>query len=719
MALSLSFPSSKADSGQGIFELDDKVGNTEEQFLEESENGEAKTKKAWKSAPSLHLVNKVAPEEKHAVLQQRGIGGGAGCGFKAGAATTGASFIPVPVTRRSEKGSLVLENLINSNSTSNAAKVLPDVTESPQTPFSGDKPCDLLAQLEIVKRQREMESSGQESVTGESDSVDDNGNPVEDIDQPAKKEGGKLDLYLEEPKKSQSDSSKIMSESKPATQNMTEDKAISDGQEGKVTVISEKSPDEPKYFINAAALSEDTFELPPSPAPSPCSSHFNSLSYVDPYPSLCPFVPEHFADKPEISCEEKASNKPIQEEKIFSTVVLADKAPAPQSNISPKESATVRPRVPVSKSFPDIVQTTFSNEEKESHQLSGKNTKDNSDTESLVADSLEELRQEHIEAKIDPLINTSTTPGKPEHSDKPLKAFEQPLTSYGFDPMTESLMGGISAEKPPEAWVIDFNSLSLESDLMEQSARERKSSMGSSNPSSLAFFVNLDDKTESATPKESSETSSLPEKKIFSMFVDLGSEKESSIPQIQTKSSDSESLMSASMTLGSKRSIINKPVVNVMETSGCGLKYPMNRRFPSPIFQHRAAAEASRKAAQMEFHKEREKRQPTKEQFLDSLEPHSTSFRAMGPRIDPDPMIKSQLVDSTSSNRSSLHVANVLDASFTSSLLSSMENSSPAGEIVLLLFISLLSVASKLCVITNFRIISNSGIYIAFETTKT
>lgn len=694
MALSLSFPSTKTDSGKSIFKTDDDSENTDQLAEENDGNNMSREQKPWKSTPSLNLYNKASGEDHHnAKHKESRIGGGS--------AVKPTSFIPVPKSRRPpppppppEKSTLALENLINSKSKSDSVKGLPDVTESPQTPFSSDKPCDLLAQLEIVKLQREMEISRGESITGESDSVDDNGNPVDGGEmsekEPSVRENcpkGENNDILQSSKDNQDKGQTGAQPGShiPLLQRSLDKKLIEEGgQDNGEKVLAEKSPEEPKYFINAAALSEDNFELPPSPAPSPCSSQFNSLSYVDPYPSLCPFVPERCLDKGDnggVSSTEKAhlSDKAI----AASSIPIKEKC---VESKSPPREAVVRPRVPVSKSFPDIVQTTFSSEEKESRQLSEKTTKDNSDTESLVADSLEELRQTDMVEKVasDPL-NTCTN-AKDVEGEKPFKAFEQPLTAYGFDPMlTESQMGGISAEKPPEAWVIDFNSLSLESDLMEQSARERKSSIGSSNPSSLAFFVNLDDKTETATPRDTSEAISTPEKKIFTMFVDLGAEKEDGIPQSQTKSSDSESLMSASMTMGSgaKRGagIINKPVVNVMETSGIGLKYPMNRRFPSPIFQHRAAAEASRKAARSEFQKERDKFHPHgKEQFLDSLEPHSTTFMSMGPRNDPDVMIKSQLIESTSSNRSSLHVANVLDASFTSSLLSSMENSSPAGK---------------------------------------
>lgn len=689
MALSLSFPSTKTDSGKSLFKTDKKSENTEQLAEENDGNNMSREQKPWKSTPSLNLFNKTSGEDHHNVKHKEGGMGGGGSAVKP------TSFIPVPKSRRPppppppERSTLALENLINSKGKSDSVKGLPDVTESPQTPFSSDKPCDLLAQLEIVKLQREMETSGRESTTGESDSVDDNGNPVDggelserEQSMREKRPKGESNDILQSSKDNQ-DKGAHQGSSIPLVQRSLDKKLIEgSGQDNGEKDPTEKSPEEPKYFINAAALSEDNFELPPSPAPSPCSSQFNSLSFMDPYPSLCPFVPERCLDECDggVASTEKTH---LPDKSVIASSILG-KEKCPETKSPPRE-AVVRPRVPVSKSFPDIVQTTFSSDEKESRQLSEKTTKDNSDTESLVADSLEELRHVDSVEKVasDPL-NTCIN-AKDMEAEKPFKAFEQPLTAYGFDPMlTESQMGGISAEKPPEAWVIDFNSLSLESDLMEQSARERKSSMGSSNPSSLAFFVNLDDKTETATPRDMSEAISTPEKKIFTMFVDLGAEKDDGIPQIQTKSSDSESLMSASMTMGSsKRSagIINKPVVNVMETSGCGLKYPMNRRFPSPIFQHRAAAEASRKAARSDFHKERDKFHPHgKEQFLDSLEPHSTTFMAMGARNEPDVMIKSQLIESTSSNRSSLHVANVLDASFTSSLLSSMENSSPAGK---------------------------------------
>lgn len=670
MALSLSFPSSKADSGQSIFKTRDDVVKKEAKVSDENEGRDSsqepeRSQKPWKSTPSLHLLNKSGPDDQTLVPKSK----------------PGASFIPVPVSKRppTERTALTLENLNSSNKSNNSVKGLPDVTESPQTPFSSDKPCDLLAQLEIVKRQRDMEtSSGRES--GESDSVDDNGNPVEAGENP---EDSSESMTHSKYDKMESADDRISGTDKPRTPLAAEQKerllledklnivAAAVESENTEKVHAEKSPDEPKYFINAAALSEDNFELPPSPAPSPCSSQFSSLNYVDPYPSLCPFVPDVGPGKSEVAKETSTKQSNIGEVKVLSS----HKNMQPDIGKSPpRDTNIIRPRVPVSKSFPDIVQTTFSNEEKDAHQLSEKTTKDNSDTESLVADSLEELRQENTYQQ-----EVAKTEVREAEADKPLKAFEQPLQSYVFDPMTESQMGGISAEKPPEAWVIDFNSLSLDSDLMESSTRERKSSMGS-NPNSLAFFVNLNDKSQEATSKEVPPEATLtPDKKIFTMFVGIGSEKDegSQIPLVQTKSSDSESLMSASMTMGSKRGIINKPVVNIMETSGCGLKYPGSRRFPSPIFQHRAAAEASRKAARMEFQKEREKH--TKEQFLDSLEPHSAAFMQAGGRNDGDIMLKSQLIDSTSSNRSSLHVANVLDASFTSSLLSSMENSSPAG----------------------------------------
>ncbi len=521
MALSLSFPSTKTDSGKSIFKTDKESENTEQLAEGDDENNMSREQKPWKSTPSLNLFNKASGEDHQNAKHKEG-------GTAGGGAVKPTSFIPVPKARRPpppppppERSTLALENLLNSKSKSDSVKGLPDVTESPQTPFGSDKPCDLLAQLEIVKLQREMESSGRESTAGESDPVDDNGNPVDGGEMSEKEQSmrekrpkGEGNDILQSAKdnqdKGQTGAQQVSSI--PLVQRSLDKKLIEgSGHDSGETFPPEKSPEEPKYFINAAALSEDNFELPPSPAPSPCSSQFNSLSFMDPYPSLCPFVPERCLDK----CDGGVSST----EKAVAASSIPGKEKFPDSKSPPRE-AVVRPRVPVSKSFPDIVQTTFSSEEKESRQLSEKTTKDNSDTESLVADSLEELRQVDTVEKVTPDPLSTCTNAKDIEAEKPFKAFEQPLTAYGFDPMlTESQMGGISAEKPPEAWVIDFNSLSLESDLMEQSARERKSSMGSSNPSSLAFFVNLDDKTETVTPRDTSEAISTPEKKIFTMFL--------------------------------------------------------------------------------------------------------------------------------------------------------------------------------------------------------
>jgi hypothetical protein len=118
--------------------------------------------------------------------------------------------------------------------------------------------------------------------------------------------------------------------------------------------------------------------------------------------------------------------------------------------------------------------------------------------------------------------------------------------------------------------------------------------------------------------------------------------------------------------------MVPKPVQNIMETSTSSIK-SLTKKSPSPIFQHKAAAEAARKAARLEWEKQREK-------YFDSLEPNSMMLMMAGmgfpssaasTTTDKDTLMG----DSTISNRSSLHVANVLESSFSSSIISSMDAS--------------------------------------------
>jgi hypothetical protein len=463
----------------------------------------------------------------------------------------------------------------------------------------------------------------------------------------------------------------------------------------------ETEDDEPKYFINAAALSEDdTFVLPPSPAPSPCSfdktfSRMMNLAIGSDEKSI-----SRNPSTSEDACVVDADNGDNQ------ATPTAESSHSPtKSNKKKLSSVFIRPRVPVSKSYPDIIQTTFNNDENDSSDHLSRPTmaKENSDLESLVADSLENLAEEpkkkgqdmgtqqEIPAFKRTDSNSSTNEKSGVVDDKPFKAFDSlgtlnssqqsGLIMSGSSMMTESQMGGLFAVSAPEAWVIDFNSLSMESE-MESTASHRKSESGGSNSNSLAFFVNIDDcKSEANSERRGSgESGSLGgEKKMFSMFVDM---RESEQGQ-QSGSSSTINKSSAGVS-HLRKPVVNKPVMNIMETSTGSLK-SMNKRFPSPIFQHKAAAEAARQAARLEWEKQKEK-------YYDSLEPTSI---LMGMGMPPpsassgtgcgggDHNIsrKCPMGESTVSNRSSLHVANVLESSFSSSIISSMEASQATGNL--------------------------------------
>jgi hypothetical protein len=389
--------------------------------------------------------------------------------------------------------------------------------------------------------------------------------------------------------------------------------------------LIEIETEEPKYcFINAAALSDEEFT--PEIAASPLIERRPSLS-KEPSPVDCQVPP-----------------RPIP-----------------------------RPRVPISKSFPDIIQTTIllnngdedvdgilkpnkadfdisnmisTRKASETGLLSGRGL-----NESLIADSLEEIAA----------------------AQRP-KVFDR----MSFDPiMTESVVSGvgISGEKPPESWIVDFNSFSLEAEVMEEvgsgrsnggsripvAVADRDKSNRSSNSNSLAFFINIDEaEVESKKPEESGDP-----KKIFSMFVDIGKEKEKEVekkPEV----------------------VLNKAVKNVLLDSAgeevlmikgkpCSPAV-LGRKFPSPHLPHKSGEGMKKPMGYQQSQKDKIRKEMGMSMSMSSSM-GSDSGQGQGQGHEKE--------QGNVSNRSSLHVANYPpDGSFTaSSLLSSMEMSTaPEGK---------------------------------------
>jgi len=478
-------------------------------------------------------------------------------------------------------------------------------------------------------------------------SFDDNGNPVNDV--------GHDNLAGQSEK-------------------MMEDQDKEAMLETKKTAATEE---EPVCFINAAALDE--------PEEEPCSS--SSL------PS------NNF-----VALENE--NLPVESQNSDEMSSLV-------------KTATVKPKVPISKSYPDIIQTTLSlDEDSEDGPIEflapAKASSDKSDLEEslMIADSLEDLHDDRTitSSNMDDFDSSSdrvTTPS--------VKAFDKPLT-YGTvnNPMilgnyrtadaitnsaimTESTQSGIFSERPPEAWVVDLNSLSMDASSVAAMSKSTQST-SSSNHNSLAFFVDINELQEDdETVKNRSAT---PEKKIFSMFVDLEDEKSADTESTSKVMSTSLGSSSSSYTTGARkpsRLPVHKSVKNVLtnpaseENTSSNAEYA--HRFPSPLSRHKMAADNARKCAQMEVKAARQmakdeqnamRKNTSKDRYSSALKTSSIASDGDGDqmaRSDSSSVASKGILD-VASNRSSLHVANVLDNSYCSSILGSMDASVLLGKFV-------------------------------------
>jgi len=367
--------------------------------------------------------------------------------------------------------------------------------------------------------------------------------------------------------------------------------------------LTAAAPIAPKCFINAAALLDEEPEYVPSPPPSLLLTAMESTP--------------------------PRTKSPLASRK---------------AEVSPSSSGIpIRRRVPISKSFPDIIQTTILKREEDEerfHEFTGKGRHNEMRIPNhqmgdslIVADSLEEI--------------SAGPPGEAAHRDSidvlgPInpKVFER------IDAMmTDSILnaGGIFNEKPPETWIVDFNSFTSDPE-EEQRHRERRKSTSSTN--SLAYFISMDEvdsETESTTRKEeltsSTDSSS---KKIFSMFVDIG--KESQSPS--SKSSRMEPSPTHQAGVGSRRDGDLR-----LKALHSGIpKYP-HPHFPSSSRGQEFKVSGGGGGGSM-----------SSSMMMSSV---SDTGRSQFQGI---------------SNRSSLHVANhEHDGSFTSSILSSMEMSALEG----------------------------------------
>lgn len=243
----------------------------------------------------------------------------------------------------------------------------------------------------------------------------------------------------------------------------------------------------PKYFINAAELSEEEFQQH--------QQQQNENQNSSQIPVL-------------VKVGGESNNK-----------LTSESGGGKKSSIIPRP----RSRVPVSKSYPDIVQTTLNNDFKGFDERKPNSTgaagvmasQDNNDVD-VVADSLENLSvQPEVKVKKEmEAEEEEKVPIPPGGGGQALGGGIMASSAF----MTESQMGGILGEKPPEAWVIDLNSLSLQStDVLESQTRDRSESMSNS----LVFFVNVGDDEGISGSVTSRMSGSGQEKKIFNMFVDI------------------------------------------------------------------------------------------------------------------------------------------------------------------------------------------------------
>ena len=463
--------------------------------------------------------------------------------------------------------------------------------------------------------------------------------------------------------------------------------------------------EEPKYFINAAALSEDldTFTMP----------SLESIGTLE----ECELATTKNHNYGQGRNYSKENNKESVTPTNAPTESITTTTTSRENTVP---TVAVKPRVPMSKSFPDIIQTTFVDDcrdfkEKKTFKHEPVTEKDASIND-LTADSLEDLPTKAAAA--DALNQQNYHYHRHHYSQyhQQQQLLQQQQTAEGlqFDLKGESNLQdimsmsqsqsqiGILAEKPPEAWVIDLNSLSLDSEAFENSEMS-SSSIKSSNPSSLAYFIDIDEKASDASNKRAQGGSKSPEKKkIFSMFVDFGeAERSSKSGQIQQMQQQQQQIGTTAgaeeyqkgrgdgynrhSSMKPSRLPVHRNVMNVLKEgepmslisshssdkgsssassyiSG-GSSYKKRAfQYPSPISQHKTTVhQASRKAA-------------AKIELLEATEKAKEAREVTLP-----PSLEQTMEVSNTSNRSSLHVATEFDMTFSSSFISSMETSGPEG----------------------------------------
>ena len=392
--------------------------------------------------------------------------------------------------------------------------------------------------------------------------------------------------------------------------------------------------DVPKYFINAATLSDEEFT--PEIAASPL-------------------------------CERKSSlpkNEVIRSPTGDAAVIMK-----PKVSSTDKPSHIPRARVPISKSFPDIIQTTILLNSDEDEDSLFKTTADfDTRRKSTMSTSSRRSESKPSPGMLDSLIADSLEEiaiGRQTEGYGNPKAFDRmDLDSI----MTDSVSGiGISGEKPPESWIVDFNSFSLESEFMEEACKnssripvalDREKSNPSSNSNSLAFFINMDEAEVEPEPEPSS---SADQKKIFSMFVDLGKEEE----KVPVKPQQHPAVINKSV-----KSVLNSGDETLMIKGKPCSAAVLGKKYPSPNFPHKSG-ESMKK---LNHQKDKMKTELMAREMCSSL----SSDHGVGSGTNSESHEQGNV-----SNRSSLHVANYADGSFTaSSLLSSMETSAPEGSLM-------------------------------------
>ncbi|CAG7834569.1 unnamed protein product [Allacma fusca] len=524
------------------------------------------------------------------------------------------------------------------------------VRDPAQSPTNDSQPskCDLISQLENRPKDTARDGKPDQIEPEMMSSFDNNGNPL-DLEEEVKMES-QPEEKVEKAAMSQSKLSNelalvIRSTDSEASIKASSDETSDDKTENPIKLgfrsnlqkSVEGFMEEPKYFINAAALSEDldTYTMP-------------SLESVGGF------------EENEESDKNDSNNRAMCLVTALNAVATDSVKLTNATNDISRDLPTilVKPRVPMSKSFPDIIQTTFVDDRCEFASKKLLKTDNFIQKEpsfnDLAADSLEEL---------------SVKPGaefdRKKHDNNVQFDFKIDSKLKDIMDMSQSQSQiGILAEKPPEAWVIDFNSLSLDSEAFEDS--DMSGSIKSSNPTSLAYFIDIDEK---AAEAEKNQPAKSPEKKkIFSMFVDFGTaelEKQS-----QQQSNCSQPTIKPSR-LPVHRNVMNvlkdgeisHPILSQQNNNLCSKGSSTNQvkkrtfQYPSPILQHKVAGEASRSP-------------------IGNPEGVETPDKAKEPREEsPAAVMANNMEMSTTSNRSSLHVATDFDMAFSTSFISSMETS--------------------------------------------